>query len=209
MLRILNKICIRQSNLLKTSIAPRNAINRLYSTKEIFVNEYKSAFLSTSIVGITGYLLFKEYLCEASCETKSGSKRVPMRHEVVREDLPFFTPEEVALHVNKYYRKINFPGVDNFYKDASTFDVIGNACETERENSVWISYGVGVYDITNLINKHGTPETTILLAAGMNLNIFWDDEDMKKIHDKPYIYDMLEKCRVGNIHKVDASEIKL
>ncbi|KAG5684955.1 hypothetical protein PVAND_014161 [Polypedilum vanderplanki] len=178
MLRILNKICIRQSNLLKTSIAPRNAINRLYSTKEIFVNEYKSAFLSTSIVGITGYLLFKEYLCEASCETKSGSKRVPMRHEVVREDLPFFTPEEVALHVNK-------------------------------ENSVWISYGVGVYDITNLINKHGTPETTILLAAGMNLNIFWDDEDMKKIHDKPYIYDMLEKCRVGNIHKVDASEIKL
>jgi hypothetical protein len=66
---------------------------------------------------------------------------------------------------------------------------------------VWISYGVGVYDITNLIDKHGTPLETIMLAAGLALDPFWDDEEMKKLHDKPYIYDMLEKCRIGNIIK--------
>jgi hypothetical protein len=52
-----------------------------------------------------------------------------------------------------------------------------------------------------LIDKHGTPEVTILLAAGMALDPFWDDKEMKRLHDKEYIYDMLENCRIGNIIK--------
>lgn len=62
-----------------------------------------------------------------------------------------------------------------------------------------MSYGVGIYDITKLYPKHGNPNESILLAAGTALDPFWEDEDMAKIHDKPYIYDMLERCRVGNL----------
>lgn len=68
-----------------------------------------------------------------------------------------------------------------------------------REAGIWVSYGVGIYDITNLIEKHGNPTETILLAAGMALDPFWEEQDMKKLHDKPHISDMLEKCRIGNL----------
>ena len=70
-----------------------------------------------------------------------------------------------------------------------------------REKGIWVSYGVGVYDITSLIDKHGTPEVKILLAAGMALDPFWEDEEMAKIHSKPYIPGMMEKCRIGNLKK--------
>lgn len=69
-----------------------------------------------------------------------------------------------------------------------------------------MSYGVGVYDITDLIDKHGTPEVTIMLAAGMALDQFWEDEDMAKIHNKPYIPGMMEKCRIGNIRVTSEDE---
>jgi Cytochrome b5-like Heme/Steroid binding domain len=65
--------------------------------------------------------------------------------------------------------------------------------------SVWISYGVGIYDITKIIESHVSPEVTILLAAGMSLDPFFDDKDMQRIHNKSRIYNMLEKCRIGNI----------
>lgn len=58
-----------------------------------------------------------------------------------------------------------------------------------------------MYDITNLVDKHGTPEVTIMLAAGMSLDPFWKDEDMKKLHDKEWVLQMLEKCRIGNLQK--------
>ena len=72
-----------------------------------------------------------------------------------------------------------------------------------REKGIWVSWGVGVYDITNLIDKHGSPDTSILLCAGMALDPFWEDEDMAKIHGKPYIPGMMEKCRIGNIKKIE------
>lgn len=67
------------------------------------------------------------------------------------------------------------------------------------ENGIWVSYGVGVYDVTNLVDKHGNPENSILLAAGMALDTYWDDKEMKKLHEKPFIFEMLEKCRIGNL----------
>ena len=66
---------------------------------------------------------------------------------------------------------------------------------------IWVSWGVGVYDITALIDKHGTPQTTIMLAAGMAVDPFWEDEEMAKLHNKPYVPDMMERCRIGNIKK--------
>jgi cytochrome b involved in lipid metabolism len=62
-----------------------------------------------------------------------------------------------------------------------------------------VSYGVGVYDITEMIKNHKNPEKTIMLAAGLALDHFWEEDEFKKIHDKPEIYEMLEKCRIGNL----------
>jgi hypothetical protein len=46
------------------------------------------------------------------------------RHLKIRDDLPFFTKEEISRH-NLKYQIMKNPGVD-------TFDIIGNAWEIER-----------------------------------------------------------------------------
>jgi hypothetical protein len=141
MLRIVNRLVVR-SNLSKS---PKNVNGRLYSTSEKVVNGYKSALISSTAIGIGSYLLFKgqsgqnflsqsnaqlpfflEHLIEASCEKRADKKLISKRHEIIRDDLPCYTDEELALHDNKY-RIINYPGVDT-----SSFDVIGNACEVQR-----------------------------------------------------------------------------
>lgn len=78
-------------------------------------------------------------------------------------------------------------------------DVLINFIIFNREIGIWVSYGIGVYDVTNLVDKHGNPEKSILLAAGMALDSYWDDNDMKKLHEKPHIFEMLENCRIGNL----------
>jgi hypothetical protein len=108
MLRAVNRILVRQSN------APKRAAIRLYSTSLRIA--HRNAFAVSSVIGVSCLLLK-----EASCEIKQAA-----RHEVIRDDLPYFTDEDLALHDNKY-RIENYPGVDT-----STFDVIGNACEVQR-----------------------------------------------------------------------------
>ncbi|KAL7029792.1 hypothetical protein ACKWTF_006368 [Chironomus riparius] len=133
-------------------------------------NHQATILLATS--AISGYLLLQDFKDRVLCEEKVELKLELKQHQIIRDDLPFYTDEELAMHDNK-------------------------------EKGIWVSWGVGVYDITNLIDKHGTPETTILLAAGMALDPFWEDEEMAKLHGKPYVPGMMEKCRIGNIKKTE------
>ncbi|CAG9802892.1 unnamed protein product [Chironomus riparius] len=181
MLRILSRNLIRRGNAV-------NSRNAKYAK-----NHQAAIFLATS--AISGYLLLQDFKDRVLCEEKVEVKLELKQHQIIRDDLPFYTDEELAMHDNKYHIKKS-PGVD-------TFDIIGNSWEIDREKGIWVSWGVGVYDITNLIDKHGTPETTILLAAGMALDPFWEDEEMAKLHGKPYVPGMMEKCRIGNIKKTE------
>ncbi|XP_070502094.1 sulfite oxidase, mitochondrial-like isoform X1 [Chironomus tepperi] len=191
MLRTLSRNLIRRG----TSVNSRNGYTmtrQIHFISAKYAKSHQTAvLLASSAIG--GYLLLQDFKDRVLCEEKVEIKL--QQHEIIREDLPFYTDEELALHDNKYHIKKG-PGVD-------TFDIIGNSWDIEREKGIWVSWGVGVYDITNLIDKHGTPETTILLAAGMALDPFWDDEEMAKIHGKPYIPGMMEKCRIGNIKKTE------
>ncbi|XP_070502097.1 sulfite oxidase, mitochondrial-like isoform X2 [Chironomus tepperi] len=168
MLRTLSRNLIRRG----TSVNSRNGYTmtrQIHFISAKYAKSHQTAvLLASSAIG--GYLLLQDFKDRVLCEEKVEIKL--QQHEIIREDLPFYTDEELALHDNK-------------------------------EKGIWVSWGVGVYDITNLIDKHGTPETTILLAAGMALDPFWDDEEMAKIHGKPYIPGMMEKCRIGNIKKTE------
>lgn len=77
--------------------------------------------LITSIAGITGYFFYENYLTKVQCAEPEKSLK---RHQIIREDLPFFTEEELARHDNKYHI-MKCPNVD-------TFDIIGNSWEIER-----------------------------------------------------------------------------
>jgi hypothetical protein len=80
-----------------------------------------NSLIITSIAGLSGYLLFTQNLPTAQCAVKVISIK---KHEIIREDLPYFTADELSQHNNKYHI-VKSPGVD-------TFDVVGNAWEIER-----------------------------------------------------------------------------
>jgi len=62
-------------------------------------------------------------------------------------------------------------------------------------SSVWVTYGAGVYDVTDFIASH--PGGDILLrAAGGSVEPYWD---MYAQHRQAYVYEVLEEMRVGNL----------
>lgn len=64
----------------------------------------------TSIGALTGYLLLDNHLLLVNCAEKINSIK---NHEIIRDDLPFFTDEELSRHDNKYKLVIR-SGVDTF-----------------------------------------------------------------------------------------------
>lgn len=70
------------------------------------------------------------------------------------------------------------------------------------EDRVWVSYRHGVYDITDFIAKHPGGDK-ILLGAGGSVEPFWT---LYAVHKHPYVLDMFEKYRIGNLAPDDVGE---
>ena len=68
------------------------------------------------------------------------------------------------------------------------------------ENGVWVIYGHEVYDITEFIASHPGGAEKILLAAGGNLEPYWN---MYAQHKKQEVYDLLAEYHVGQLRKED------
>lgn len=68
-----------------------------------------STALVTSIGALTGYLLLDSHLSHVNCAEKINLVK---NHEIVRDDLPFFTAAELSRHNNRYNFVKNL-GVDN------------------------------------------------------------------------------------------------
>ncbi|KAL7029794.1 hypothetical protein ACKWTF_006368 [Chironomus riparius] len=122
MLRILSRNLIRRGNTV-------NSRNGYILTRQIhFVsakyakNHQATILLATS--AISGYLLLQDFKDRVLCEEKVELKLELKQHQIIRDDLPFYTDEELAMHDNKYHIKKG-PGVD-------TFDIIGNSWEIDR-----------------------------------------------------------------------------
>uniref|UniRef100_A0A1B6BW31 sulfite oxidase n=1 Tax=Clastoptera arizonana TaxID=38151 RepID=A0A1B6BW31_9HEMI len=73
---------------------------------------------------------------------------------------------------------------------------------TMKKNRIWVTYGQGIYDITNFIKEHPGGDK-ILLAAGGSVEPFWL---LYAVHQTPEILSMLEEYRIGNISEDDSKE---
>uniref|UniRef100_A0A1L8EIL4 sulfite oxidase n=1 Tax=Haematobia irritans TaxID=7368 RepID=A0A1L8EIL4_HAEIR len=84
-------------------------------------------------------------------------------------------------------------------KDLPTFKLDEIQKHNSLENGVWITYGIGVYDITKFIPKHPGSDK-IMLGAGSAIDPFWA---IYQQHNTEEILTMLEKYRIGNISPED------
>ncbi|XP_072758239.1 sulfite oxidase, mitochondrial isoform X2 [Anoplolepis gracilipes] len=75
----------------------------------------------------------------------------------------------------------------------------------KKENRIWVTFGQGVYDITDFIDKHPGGSSKILMAAGGSIDPFWS---IFANHNTPEIYSLLESMRIGNISEEDAKSNK-
>lgn len=71
------------------------------------------------------------------------------------------------------------------------------------DKRVWVTFGDGVYDITDFMVGHPGGDK-ISLASGGSLEPFWD---LYAIHRTEHVYAILETLRIGNIHPDDVSAV--
>lgn len=64
---------------------------------------------------------------------------------------------------------------------------------------IWISYGIGVYDITEFVPEHPGSDK-IMLGAGGAIDPFWH---VFQQHNTPEILALLESFRIGNLTPED------
>ena len=68
-----------------------------------------------------------------------------------------------------------------------------------QKGKLWVTFGEGVYDITDFVGSHPGGDK-ILLAAGGQLEPFWQ---MYAVHKNDEVYEILEELRIGNVHPDD------
>lgn len=86
-------------------------------------------------------------------------------------------------------------------KDLTTYTLEEVGKHDRKENRIWVTFGEGVYDITEFVDKHPGGPSKILMAAGGSIDSFWS---IFANHNTPEIYSLLESMRIGNISEEDA-----
>lgn len=88
-------------------------------------------------------------------------------------------------------------------KDLPVFTLDEVMQHTSSETRIWVTYGQGVYDITEFVSQHpGGPEK-ISMAAGTSVEPFWM---LYGVHKNPNVLAILEKYRIGNLSAEEAAE---
>ncbi|XP_029660614.1 probable sulfite oxidase, mitochondrial isoform X1 [Formica exsecta] len=90
-------------------------------------------------------------------------------------------------------------------KDMKVYTLEEVGKHDNKENRIWVTFGQGVYDITEFVDKHPGGPSKILMAAGGSIDPFWS---IFANHNTPEIYSLLESMRIGNISKEDATSNK-
>ncbi|XP_046386622.1 sulfite oxidase [Ischnura elegans] len=142
-----------------------------YSSRSERINERRSKKLLVLSFGIAGAAAVSWLLHHQGKKHQNVSASAPIVPGMKRLDLPSYTMEEVAKHSS-----------------------------VENGGKVWVTYGIGVYDITPFIDQHPGGDK-ILLAAGGSVEPFWM---LYGVHKEPGILAMLEQYRIGNISEEEA-----
>lgn len=73
----------------------------------------------------------------------------------------------------------------------------------DKGSKIWVTYGDGVYDITDFVDQHPGGGDKIMLAAGGSLEPFWA---VFAAHNTDEVRMMLEDLRIGNIDPADRAK---
>ncbi|BFZ13812.1 hypothetical protein BsWGS_16851 [Bradybaena similaris] len=79
------------------------------------------------------------------------------------------------------------------------------AAHNSKESRIWVTFGNGVYDITEYVDMHPGGKK-ILMASGKSIEPFWSVYSVHKTQD---IYEILESHRIGNITDVAVQKTKV
>lgn len=113
----------------------------------------------------------------------------------------------ISYYTYKYKRNVyTFNATQNVQcgqlrKDMKVYTLEEVGKHDSKENRIWVTFGQGVYDITEFVDKHPGGPSKILMAAGGSIDPFWS---MFANHNTPEIYSLLESMRIGNISEEDA-----
>ncbi|NXI17998.1 SUOX oxidase, partial [Irena cyanogastra] len=69
-------------------------------------------------------------------------------------------------------------------------------------DSVWVTYGTEVFDVTDFVELHPGGPDKILLAAGGPLEPFWA---LYAVHSQPHVLELLRDYKVGELNPEDAA----
>lgn len=90
-------------------------------------------------------------------------------------------------------------------KDMKTYTLEEVGKHDNKEKHIWVTFGQGVYDITEFVDKHPGGSSKVMMAAGGAIEPFWS---IFANHNTPEIYSLLESMRIGNISEEDAKSNK-
>jgi sulfite oxidase len=68
------------------------------------------------------------------------------------------------------------------------------------DTRIWVTYGDGVYDVTDFVESHPGGREKIMLAAGGALEPFWA---LYAQHSKPAVREILQQFRIGTLRVED------
>ena len=77
--------------------------------------------------------------------------------------------------------------------------------KNNKETGIWVIYNNKVFDITTFVQNHPGGTSKIMLAAGKNLEPFWD---IYAIHKKDEIFEILNEFYIGDLSKDDWDDQK-
>mmetsp|Transcript_3112 Transcript_3112/g.7566 ORF Transcript_3112/g.7566 Transcript_3112/m.7566 type:complete len:648 (-) Transcript_3112:75-2018(-) len=72
-----------------------------------------------------------------------------------------------------------------------------------RETGAWVSYKGDVYDITKFLDAHPGGTTRLLMAAGGDLEPFWN---VYRQHYRGHILDFIQRYKIGRLSPSDAKK---
>eukprot|EP00793_Prasinoderma_coloniale_P005110 PRCOL_00000871-RA len=91
------------------------------------------------------------------------------------------------------------PGYASRREDLPEYTAADVSTHSEPKSGVWVSYGQGVYDITEFAKGHPGGSEKIMLAAGGALEPFW--ALFAEPHGKLATLQLLETLRIGNLRQ--------
>lgn len=148
------------------------------------------------------------------CSTEKKYKFSKNTQKSVTSYAPYVVAASVlgiSYYVFKYKRNVyTLNATQNIQcgqlrKDMKVYTMEEIGKHDNKENGIWVTFGQGVYDITEFVDKHPGGSSKILMAAGGSIDPFWS---IFANHNTPEIYSLLESMRIGNISEEDAKSNK-